>query len=115
LQRFVCTHQGLCPADNIHQHPLGAYGRFMQINLPVHQPSGIQEIFYAVYPFFFYDKLVVVNIEHCNNAVYTDRSLLYTCEKAIALQIIKPVDIQLTGDKLVKELSMITIPEKLNG
>jgi hypothetical protein len=44
---------------------------------------------------------------------HTDGTFLYTSEETIAVQVVEPVDIELTGNKLMKEFPFVGVPEDL--
>src|SRR5690606_30073059 len=94
---------------------LGGHGGLVQIDLPVHQPSGVEEVFNTVNAFLFHYQLVFVHGEHQDNAVNTDVAFLHAGEKTIAVEVVQPVDVQLAGHQLIEELARIAVAKYSQG
>ena len=87
----------------------------MQVNLPIHQPSGCQEIFNGIDAFGVHHQLVVHHIKHLDDAGRSDVSFSDTREERVAPEVIKTIHIQLTADELVQETLGILVLEDHQG
>src|SRR5690349_5335262 len=83
----------------------------MQVHLPIHEPASVQKVLDVKNTFFFHDQLIVVNGKHGDDSLYANVAFANTCEEAIALQVVKPVDVELTGSKLMEEFPVIAVSE----
>lgn len=75
----------------------------MQIHLPIHQASRIEKTLNIVYPFLFHDQLTLHYIEHGDDPVGTNCSLHDAGKKAVAVEVVQPVHVQLRADELMQE------------
>ena len=75
----------------------------MQIDLPVHQAAGHQEVFDGVNAFGFYYQVIVFYIKHFDDAGGPDIAFGYTGIETVTPQIVQTIHIQLTADQLVQE------------
>jgi len=81
----------------------------VKINLPVHEPAGEEEILDGVHSFCFHRYLCAgravygMNAKGLDNTLHADLPFGDTRIKGISPEIIQPVHIKLTGDKLVKK------------
>jgi hypothetical protein len=74
----------------------------VQVYLPVHQPACYYEFFYWMYSFFLYHQLIVAYGKHLEYAVVADNAFWYTGIKAVPVQVVHPVHVQLAADELVQ-------------
>ena len=93
----------LSAAKRVHQHFLEGYGSLVQIDLPVHQPSGGQIVLDGIDAFGVHHQFIVHNIEHFDDACRTDVALSNSCEERVSPQIVQAVHVELRGDEFVEE------------
>ena len=108
-RKFLCTTQ------RIDKHEFGAQYRFVQINLPIHEPTRDNKFLDAVNTLLFHHKLIIDHIEHFQDALTSDLPFNNAAEKTIARQIVETIHIQLTTDELMKKSLVVLIVENGNG
>src|SRR5690606_17358405 len=87
----------------------------MQVDLPIHQPPCNKEFLDRINPLLLDDEFIINNVKHIDNAIETNHTLGHTGKKAIPIQIIHPVDVELTGYQLEKKLPCVAVIEHLNS
>ena len=87
----------------------------MHIYLPVHQSPGDDKLLHAIDTLLVHHQLVVVHIEHRDDAVGAHDALAHTGEERVAAQVVEAVHIELATDELVQEMLMVSVGEYLNG
>ena len=87
----------------------------MQIYLPIHQAAGHEEVLDGVDAFLLDDEVVVLDIEHLDDARRADVSLGDARVEAVAAQVVQAVHVELAADQLVEEALGILILEYLDG
>ena len=98
---FPGLHDVLRAPYNVHEQTLCTYRSLVKINLPVHKPASIEKVFDTINPFFVDHHLVLPDVEHRHDPVYSDRPFGNAGEKTVSFKIIKPVDVELAGDQLM--------------
>ena len=115
------------------EHPLVGHGGLVQIYLPIHQAAGHEEVLDGVDAFLLDDEVVVLHVEHLDDARRADVSLgdarveavadarradvsLGDARvEAVAAQVVQAVHVQLAADQLVEEALGILVLEYLDG
>ena len=90
---------------------VGGDDGFVEVDLPVHQPSRDDEFLDGVDALFVDDELVVVHVEHRDDAVGADDAFADSGEERVAPEVVEPVHIELGGDELVEEASRVGVVE----
>jgi hypothetical protein len=81
----------------------------MQVNLPVHQPARDKKLLDRIDTFLFHHQISVMHSQHFQDTVIPNHAFGHSGKKTITREVIHPVNIQLTGYKLMKERFMIII------
>ena len=107
--KLLGTQQG---AD---QHLLVGDGGFVQIDLPVHQPAGGEEVLDGVDAFCLHYQVVVFHVEHLDDAGGADVPFDYARVVAVAAQVVQTVHVQLPADQLMQEAFRVFVLEDADG
>lgn len=97
------------------EHLLGGHHRFVEVDLPVHDPPAGEEAFDGVDAFLLDDQAVVGHVEHLDDAVVADDAFADAGEVAVAVEVVHPVHIELAGDQLVEEVFFVFAFEDADG
>lgn len=73
----------------------------MQIDLPVHQSAGDEELLDGVDTFSFEDKFIVNYVHHFDQSGRGYVSFGHAAEERVPTEVIHAVHIELAGDELV--------------
>ena len=87
----------------------------MQIDLPVHQAAGGEEVLNRIDAFGLYYQVVILYIQHLDNAGGANVAFGHSGIEAVAAQVVQAVHIQLPAYQLVQEALGVFILENLNG
>ena len=87
----------------------------MQVDLPVHQATGGEEVFDGVDAFGLYHQMVVLYIQHLDDAGGANVAFGHSGIETVAAQVVQAVHIQLPAYQLVQEAFGIFVLEDLNG
>ena len=85
----------LRPGEHVDQHLLIGYGRLVEIDLPVHQPSGGQVVLQRVDALMLDDQPVVHHIEHLDDTCRPDITLGDPSKERVAPEIVETVHVEL--------------------
>ena len=55
-----------------------------------------------------------MNSQHRDNSIYANCTFLHTGKETITFQVVEPINIELTGDQLMKEFSFVAVTEDLD-
>ncbi len=83
----------------------------MQIDLPVHQSAGDEELLDGVDAFGFKDKFIVNYVHHFYQSGGGYVSLGHAAEERVSAEVVHTVHVELAGDELVQEPARILIFE----
>ena len=104
-----------CPLEGFHHHLFGPQNRFVEIDLPVHQPPGDEEFFNGINALFLHHQFPIVYGEHFDDAVIPDDPLVDPGEKTVPVEVVHAVHVQLAGDELVEEFFWVFVFENTDG
>lgn len=85
--------------------------RFVQIDLPVHQAAGSEEVLNRIDAFGLYYQVVILYIQHLDNAGGANVAFGHSGIEAVAAQVVQAVHIQLPAYQLVQEALGVFILE----
>ena len=114
-QRHSMAGQILCPPQNEHQHVFGGQDRAVQVDLPIHQPTGHDELLDGVDALFFDDDLVFSHIEHLDDAVAAHFAFCDAGIKAVSAEVVQAVHVELGRDKCMEKTPGVVVIEDANG
>ena len=83
----------------------------MHIDLPVHEAAADDELLDAVDALLVDHELVVVDVEHGDDAVGADDALADAGEEAVAAEVVEAVHVELAADELVEEVFGVGVAE----
>ena len=106
---FLGAEQG---AD---EHPFVGHGGLVEVDLPIHEPAGGEEVFDGVDAFGFDHEVVVFHVEHLDDACGTDVAFAHAGVEAVAPQVVESVHVQLPADELVEEAFRVFVLEDADG
>ena len=103
--------KGPRPVEDAHHHPFRGQHRFVQVDLPVHQAPGDDELLNGIDAFFLNDEPPVVNVEHADDALGADHALADPGEEAVPAEVVHPVHVELARDEVVQEALGVVVVE----
>jgi len=104
-----------CAAQDGEEELVGGDDGLVHIDLPVHEPSRDDEFLDAVDALLVDDELVVVDVEHRDDAVSADDAFADACEEAVTSEVVETIHVELAGDELVEEMLVVGVAEDVDS
>ena len=101
--------------QDVQQQLVGGNDGLVHVYLPVHEAAGDDELLDGVDTFLVDDQLIVVDVEHRDDAIGADYALADTGEEAVATEIVEAVHVELAAHQLVEEMLVVGIGEYGNS
>ena len=109
IELHALAGQLLGTGEGVDEHLLAHDGGLVQIDLPVHEAAGGEEVLDGVDSLGLYHEVVVLDTEHLDDACRADVAFGDTGVEAVATQVVETVHIELAAHELVQEAFLILV------